>query len=262
MSESIRTRSWRWLFNFFPAYRGTGARVTYIAADWHEVRVEVPLSWRTRNYVGTIFGGSLYGAVDPIYMVMLIRLLGHDYVAWDKAASIRFRRPGRSTLSATFRVSEEELNAIRSALEEVDSIDRVYSVELVDREGVVHARVEKTIYVARNRGTARNRHGPIGPRRQRVGGAVREIARTSANLGRQIAHFCAMRLRYRARVPEMAGFDSRRLHQFSSAVFNCYGHISGRPCCGPASETACPRWRGGRVARWSGPRLVPRYLGH
>jgi hypothetical protein len=38
----------------------------------------MPLSWRTRNYVGTIFGGSMNSAVDPIYMVILIRRLGKD----------------------------------------------------------------------------------------------------------------------------------------------------------------------------------------
>src|SRR5215470_15352934 len=62
-----------WGFYWFACYRGTGGRATYIAPDWSEVHVEVPLSWRTRNYVGTIFGGSVYGAVDPIYRIMLIR---------------------------------------------------------------------------------------------------------------------------------------------------------------------------------------------
>ena len=76
MAESRRTRLQRWRFNFFPAYRGAGARITYIAADWREVRIKLPLNWLTRNYVGTIYGGSMYGAVDPIYMIMLIRLLG------------------------------------------------------------------------------------------------------------------------------------------------------------------------------------------
>ncbi len=71
MPESIRTTLMRWGFNLFPAYRGTGGRITYIAADWREVRVTLPLNWRTGNYVGTIFGGSMYGAVDPLYMVML-----------------------------------------------------------------------------------------------------------------------------------------------------------------------------------------------
>ncbi len=59
MSESLRTRLERLGFNFFPAYRRTGARITYIRADWREVRIKLPLSWRTRNYVGTIFGGSM-----------------------------------------------------------------------------------------------------------------------------------------------------------------------------------------------------------
>src|SRR5512145_941822 len=108
MPESLRTRVQRFGFNLFPAYRGTGGRVTYIAHDWREVRVEIPLSRRTRNYVGTIFGGSMYGAVDPIYMLMLIRCLGADYVVWDKAATIRFLRPGRSTLRANFELPVEE----------------------------------------------------------------------------------------------------------------------------------------------------------
>src|ERR1043165_3686663 len=112
MPESLRTRLLRYKFALFPAWRGTGARVTYIASDFREVRVELPLSWRTRNYVGTIFGGSLYASVDPMYMIMLIRIFGPKYIVWDKAASIRFRKPGRSTLYATFELSEAELDAI------------------------------------------------------------------------------------------------------------------------------------------------------
>lgn len=30
---------------------------------------------------------------DPFYMPMLISNLGSDYVVWDKAAHIRFRKP-------------------------------------------------------------------------------------------------------------------------------------------------------------------------
>lgn len=149
MSESLRTRLQRWGFNLFPAYRGTGGRITYIARDWRELRIRVPLGWRTRNYVGSIFGGSMFGAVDPIYMVMLIRNLGPDYLVWDKSASIRFRRPGRTTLHARFSLDDAELDAIRAALAEAPAIDRVYTIDLVDADGVVHATVEKTIHVRR-----------------------------------------------------------------------------------------------------------------
>jgi hypothetical protein len=152
MPESFASRRLRWGFNFIPAYRGTGARVTYISDDYREVRVELPLSWRTRNYVGTIFGGSLYGAVDPVYMIMLIRILGREYTVWDKAAAIRFRRPGRSTLTARFRIDEEEIRTIRELAARSPSIDRVYLVDLVDAAGVVHASVEKTVYIRKNAG--------------------------------------------------------------------------------------------------------------
>ena len=116
MPESLRSKLARWGFNLFPAYRGTGARITYIADDYREVRIELPLSWRTRNYVGTIFGGSMYAAVDPVYMIMLIKTLGPGYIVWDKAASIRFRKPGRTKLYAHFHMPPEELDAIRASL--------------------------------------------------------------------------------------------------------------------------------------------------
>ncbi len=68
---------------------------------------------RTRPYsVGTMCGGSIYGAVDPIYMVMLIKILGPGYVVWDKAVSIQFKKPGTSTLFAIFVITNEELKAI------------------------------------------------------------------------------------------------------------------------------------------------------
>lgn len=148
--ETLRTRLTRWGFNFFPAYRGTGARITYLAPDWSEVRVRLPLSWRTRNYVGTIFGGSMYGAVDPVYMLMLIKTLGPSYVVWDRQATIRFRRPGRSTLYARFVLTEEEVEEVRRAVPESgDRVDRSWTVELTDASGTVHATVEKVVHIRR-----------------------------------------------------------------------------------------------------------------
>lgn len=150
MSESLGSRLRRWAFNLFPAYWCTGARITYLADDFREIRVRLPLSWRTRNYVGTIFGGSMYAAVDPMYMMMLIQNLGADYEVWDKSASIRFRKPGRGTLRARFLLPEEEIVDIRRTLEEEQTTDRRYTVDLVGEEGEVHATVEKVVHVRKS----------------------------------------------------------------------------------------------------------------
>ncbi len=147
MAESLKTRLARWRFNFFPAYRGTGGRITYIAHDWREVRIKLPLSWRTRNYVGTTFGGSLFGAVDPIYMLMLIKVLGPDYVVWDKSATIQFKKPGRATLYARFVISQNDVDDMRAELLRAQKLERGFHVDLTDQAGTVHASVDKTIHV-------------------------------------------------------------------------------------------------------------------
>ncbi len=154
MNKSIRTRLLRWGFNLFPAYRRTGARITYIAGDFGEVRIKLPLNWKTRNYVGTIFGGSMYGAIDIIYMIMFIKLLGPKYIVWDKAATIRFRKPGRTTLYARFTVAKQEIEAIRRELSHEPSLERTYHVDLVDSEGVVYVSFEKNIYIEHKRMTS------------------------------------------------------------------------------------------------------------
>lgn len=154
MFDSLKARLYRLGFNLFPAYRGTGGRVTYVAPDWQEIRIKLPHSWRTRNYVGTIFGGSIYAAVDPFHMMMLLKTLGEEYVVWDKEAEIRFKKPARETLYARFRLSDAELESIRAELETegTESIDRHYTIDLVDAEGTVHATVRKTVYIANDRG--------------------------------------------------------------------------------------------------------------
>jgi hypothetical protein len=80
-------------------------------------------------------------------MFMLIRRLGPEFVVWDKAATIQFKKPGRETLRARFVIDDKELMAIRTALETQRSVDRTYVVELADGSGTICARVEKVIYI-------------------------------------------------------------------------------------------------------------------
>ena len=140
----------RRLLNLWPCYYGTGVHLKYVAKDFREMHLEVPLNWRTRNYVGTIFGGSMYGAVDPVCMLMLIKNLGPDYVVWDKAASIRFKKPGRSTLHVTVKIDQKEIDQIRSDLTATNSLDRTYTIDLTDEDGTVCATVEKIIHIRKN----------------------------------------------------------------------------------------------------------------
>jgi hypothetical protein len=112
------------------------------------------LRWWNRNYVGTHYGGSLYSMADPFFMVMLIENLGKDYIVWDKSASIRFKKPGRGTVSASFRLSEGQIREIKQALNSQQKIERVFTVEVKDESGSVIAQVEKLLHIRRKDQTA------------------------------------------------------------------------------------------------------------
>mgnify|MGYP000916570378 CR=1 FL=1 len=147
-TEDFKSRIKRFLFNVFPTYWGTGARAIFLSTDFKEIQIMLPLSWRTRNYVGTTFGGSIYASADPIYMIQLIELLGNSFIVWDKSASVRFFRPGNKTLYARFLVSDDLLKHIKNEVSSKNEIDLNLEVDFTDREGTVYAKVNKVLYIA------------------------------------------------------------------------------------------------------------------
>jgi len=67
-------------FNWSPMYRRSTGKVIEVSDDLHFVKIKIPLNWKNRNFVGTIFGGSMLSATDPIYMIQLMNILGEDYI--------------------------------------------------------------------------------------------------------------------------------------------------------------------------------------
>lgn len=136
------------LINLWPPLLGAGIRVKHIAEDFRSLTVEMRLTRLNRNYVGVHFGGSLFAMTDPFYMILLRQALGRDYIVWDKAASIRFKRPGISSVSANFTLTAARLAEIRTALDRDGVCEPVFTVEVIDPEGNVIAAVERTLYCA------------------------------------------------------------------------------------------------------------------
>ena len=139
----------RFLMNLAPCIRASGGRVVALSNDFKHLRVRLRLSWLTRNLVGTIYGGSLYSSIDPFYMLMLMRILGPDYVVWDKSATIRFKRPARNTLFADFRVDDETLANIRDQVTRDGESTFTWTVTLKDASGTIYAECDKVLYVAK-----------------------------------------------------------------------------------------------------------------
>ncbi len=146
--ESFKSWRFRQLMNWYPMYFGTGGKILFWSGDWREVHLRLRRNVWTYNYVGTIFGGSLFAAADPFYMLILLRSLGNQYVVWDKTGSVRFRKPGRQTLYARFEITDEQLEMVREAVLANGQTEQTFKVDWVDAAGVVHAQIERLCYIA------------------------------------------------------------------------------------------------------------------
>ena len=143
--NSFRLRLRERLINFYPPLLGAGIRSRTV--DELTIHVEMKLTALNRNIVGVHFGGSLYAMCDPWFMLIMMRALGSDYIVWDKAASIKFVKPGRGTVNAIFQIPQERVNEIRAAADRGEKIEPTFSVDVLGEQGQVIAHVEKLLYV-------------------------------------------------------------------------------------------------------------------
>jgi acyl-coenzyme A thioesterase PaaI-like protein len=135
------------ILNLYPPYVGAGIRVTHIGDDWWETHVSMKLRWYNRNMVGTHFGGSIYAMAEPHLMLMLLQLLGKDYVVWDKLAAIEFVKPGRGTIRTVVRITNEELMAIKANTADGSRYLPEFNLQVVDEKEDIVAKIKKTVYV-------------------------------------------------------------------------------------------------------------------
>ncbi len=136
-------------FNISPMYRRSTGRIIEVSEDLLNARVKIPISYKNKNYVGSIFGGSLFSATDPVFMIQLMNILGNDYVVWDKSAEIKFKRPAKENSYVDFVFSENEIVEIKERVRKEKEIDLQKEIKITNKDAsIVYAEVSKIIYIA------------------------------------------------------------------------------------------------------------------
>ena len=130
-------------------YRRSTGRIQSVSDGLYEITVKIPHSYKNKNYVGSIFGGSMFSAVDPIPMIQLMTILENKYIVWDKSAEIRFKKPAREDLYAYFEFSREEITSIKKHVDAVGEFEMTKTTLLTNKDkDKQYCEVKKTIYIA------------------------------------------------------------------------------------------------------------------
>jgi len=135
------------LINLYLPYLGAGIRVVECNEEMTRFVVEMSLNRFNKNIMGTHFGGSLYAMCDPFFMWILMENLGKDFVVWDKAATIRFKKPGTGTVRAVFEIPQATIDTIKTEVPPLRKRDYIFEAVVLNAADEIVAEVEKTVYV-------------------------------------------------------------------------------------------------------------------
>ncbi|MDP5135424.1 DUF4442 domain-containing protein [Rheinheimera baltica] len=147
MKWAFNSAVMRHLLNFWPPFFFPGIKVAELRNDYRYCRVELKgRSW-TQNINSTQFGGSIFAMTDPIYPLMLMGVLGKEYLVWDKQADINFITPGKGKLTAEFWLSDDTVECIRTATQDGNKHFPQFIVHIKDNDNQLVAEVNRTVYV-------------------------------------------------------------------------------------------------------------------
>ncbi|MEY4532965.1 MAG: hypothetical protein RI926_734 [Actinomycetota bacterium] len=131
----------------WPPFLFSGISVREISHDFRHVKVRLRKRLLTSNYVGTLFGGSLYAMTDPFFMLMVLKNLGSAYIVWDKRSEIEYVSPGKTTVFAEFHLSDADVDEITRQVETNGTFLKWFDVEITAADTTIVAIVRKQIYV-------------------------------------------------------------------------------------------------------------------
>ncbi len=137
----------RRMLNIWPPFFFSGISILEISKDFRHVKVRLKKKMLTSNYVGTLFGGSLFAMTDPFYMVMVMKNLGLGYIVWDKQSEIDYISPGKSTVYAEFNIWDTDLEEIKREVANSGKYLKWFEVDINSSDGTLVAKVKKQIYI-------------------------------------------------------------------------------------------------------------------
>ena len=144
-------KSLKWLLRIYPPFLFQRIWVQRIYPDFQGVDVKIIKSIFNKNTNNTIFGGTIFSAVDPFYAILIDqRLQAHGFkktVAWLKSASIEYKKPGLTNLRFSIKITDEDFNECMDTLKNRGRIIKTFSVEIVNDQNEICAIAKNEIYI-------------------------------------------------------------------------------------------------------------------
>ena len=146
----VSERLLKWAMRLYPPFLFQGIWTQKFDTDFKGARVKIFNCLVNRNYNGSIFGGTIFSAADPFYVILFDQILkrkGYKTQLWLKQANIDYVKPGTSNLYFSIHLTEENISEALHALDTAGKFIKTFPVRITNKQGIVHAIVHNEIYI-------------------------------------------------------------------------------------------------------------------
>lgn len=141
----------KWLLRFYPPFLFQRIWVLKIYKDYRGLELKINKSFLNINSNKSIFGGTIFSSIDPVYPILVNSILIHNgfnrTITWLKSAQIEYIKPGTSTLYLNVKIQEEEIEEIHQKIQKNGKVIKTFTSKITDRDGEVCAISHNEIYI-------------------------------------------------------------------------------------------------------------------
>lgn len=113
--------------------------------------VKINKSLMNINSNKTIFGGTIFSAIDPFYPILLDQYFKHQgisrTVAWLKTAHIDYIKPGKYDLEVSIRLNNQILEETLKTIKKEGKVVRTFQTQVFDKHGTLCAVAHNEVYI-------------------------------------------------------------------------------------------------------------------
>jgi len=147
----VSPRTLKWMMRLYPPLFFQRIWVRKVHADFKRMDIRIVKSWLNGNHNSTIFGGTLFTAVDPMHAVLLAQILYRKgitkIVSWSKSTKIAYLKPVRKSVDFSIQLRDHEIDEVLELVRKHGKVVRTFEVEILDRDGLCCARSQNEIYI-------------------------------------------------------------------------------------------------------------------
>ncbi|MFD2557034.1 DUF4442 domain-containing protein [Sphingobacterium tabacisoli] len=147
----LNPSSLKWLLRFYPPFFFQRIWVKQVHRDFKGIDVKIHKSFLNVNSNKTVFGGTIFTALDPVHSILLDQIFQANglkkTVAWLKSARIEYLKPGRTDLQYSLYLADEDVEEAFDEIKRKGKVIKTFTTAVFDKNGIKCAICHNEIYI-------------------------------------------------------------------------------------------------------------------